>query len=140
MQKCWKCKNLRTFEAQPVFTGSYKKERVYIWKYGDFHTGSFTRWDIGLPPNPPDQPPLLKIWQNSKACPVGRVVHQDSNPSRTMILTTCLEALWTMTLTQRGQLGFWPFRQKPKWDTAWSFVNECFIPPSNPLKVMSLIT
>ena len=31
---------------------------------------------------PPDQPPILKI------CPVGRVVHQDSNPSRTMIITT----------------------------------------------------
>jgi len=29
IKKCWNPKNLRTFEAQPIFTGSYKKKSVY---------------------------------------------------------------------------------------------------------------
>ena len=28
IKKCWNPKNIRTFEAQPIFTGSYKKKSV----------------------------------------------------------------------------------------------------------------
>ena len=30
LKKCWDPKNLRTFEAQPIFTGSYKKKSVVV--------------------------------------------------------------------------------------------------------------
>ena len=33
IQKCWNPKNLRIFEAQPIFTGSYKKSVLLVKPY-----------------------------------------------------------------------------------------------------------